>query len=162
MEPIGVGVIGLGESGQHHLEVLLGNRVQPQASLKASEKLDLVQAGKRLAKRLLGRQSSERITAPPPAPDPGIADLKVVAISDVDERRLHWAKEHFDVPYAFRDYKELLGRNDVRAIMICTPPTFHPEITIEAARHGKHVFCEKPMALSSARCLEMLEATEKA
>jgi len=162
MEPIGVGVIGLGESGQHHLEVLLGNRVQPQASLKASEKLDLLQAGKRLAKRLLGRQSSELIAAAPPPPDPGIADLKVVAISDVDERRLHWAKEHFDVPYAFRDYKELLGRNDVRAIMICTPPTFHPEITIEAARHGKHVFCEKPMALSSARCLEMLEATEKA
>lgn len=160
-EPIGVGVIGLGESGQHHLEVITGDRVRPQTLPQPSENLDLVQVGKKFAKRLLGRESSDRPEAPPP-PYAGIERLKVVAISDVDEGRLRRAKEHFNVPYTSTDYKELLGRNDIDAVMICTPPTFHPNITIEAAQHGKHVFCEKPMALSSARCLEMLEATEKA
>jgi predicted dehydrogenase len=66
------------------------------------------------------------------------------------------------VPNASTDYKKLLARKDIQAVLICTPPAFHPEITIEAARQGKHILCEKPMALSSARCLEMLDAVENA
>jgi predicted dehydrogenase len=156
-DPIGIGVIGLGESGQHHLEVIQGDRVRPQAQ-PDREKVTALQGAKRIAKRILGKDRP----VPPPVPDPGMDGLRVVAISDVDEGRLSWAKEHFAVANTCTDYKKLLARKDVQAVLVCTPPMFHPEITIEAARHGKHVFCEKPMALSSQRCLEMLEATEKA
>jgi predicted dehydrogenase len=153
---IGIGIIGLGESGQHHISVIQGDRVKRQ--VPPSAKTDLARAGKRLIKRLLGRDRPE----PPRALDPGIESLNVIAVSDVDERRLDWARERFGVPHTCTDYKKLLARKDIEAVLICTPPGFHPQITLEAARHGKHIFCEKPMAMTSARCLEMLEATEKA
>jgi predicted dehydrogenase len=159
-DPIGIGVIGLGESGQHHLDVIHGDRVRPQAPSVAA-KTTLFQTGKQFAKSVLGRERP----APTPVsnPDhPAMDNLKVVAISDVDEGRLTEAKERFGVSNAWTDYKRLLAREDVQAVLISTPPMFHREITIEAARHGKHILCEKPMALSSAGCLEMLDAVQKA
>jgi predicted dehydrogenase len=159
--PIGIGVIGLGESGQNHLEVISGDRVRPQPlSEEASEKFDVVQVGKKFAKRLLGRETSNIAQAA--SPDPGIESVNVIAVSDVDEARLASTKQKFQVPHGYTNYKELLARPDIDAVMIATPPMFHRDLTIEAARHGKHVFCEKPMAMTSAHCLEMLEATEKA
>jgi predicted dehydrogenase len=154
--PIGVGVIGLGESGQHHISVIQGDRVKRQVPPPAQT--DLIQSGKRLVKRFLGRERPK----PPRPPEPGIEDLRIMAVSDMDESRLAWATQTYDIPHTCTDYKKLLTRKDIEAVLICTPPAFHSLITIEAARHGKHVFCEKPMALSSARCMEMLEATEKA
>jgi len=157
--PINVGVIGLGESGQHHISVIQGDRRKPHPHPPPEpERTDLVQTGKRLIKRLLGRERPE----PPRPTDLGIEDLRIVAISDVDEGRLAWATQNYEIPYTCTDYKKLLTRKDIDAVLICTPPAFHPQITIEAARQGKHVFCEKPMAMTSARCMEMLEATEKA
>src|SRR5918998_4652016 len=159
-DPIGIGVIGLGESGQHHLDVIHGDRVRPQAPAVAA-KTTLFQSGKQFAKSVLGRERP----APPPVPNPdhpAMENLKVVAISDVDEGRLAEAKERFGVSNAWTDYRRLLAREDVQAVLISTPPMFHREITIEAARHGKHILCEKPMALSSTGCLEMLDAVQKA
>jgi predicted dehydrogenase len=157
-DPIGVGIIGLGESGQHHLKVIQGDRERRQTPSPAQPKTDLVQTGKRFVKRLLGRDRPE----PPRIPDTGIEDLRIVAVSDLDRARLAWATQTYDIPHTTTDYKELLARKGIEAVLICTPPAFHPEIAIEAARHGKHIFCEKPMAMSSAHCLDMLEATEKA
>src|SRR5215207_2742970 len=154
--PIGVGVIGLGESGQHHISVIQGDRVKRQVPPPAQT--DLIQAGKRLVKRFLGRERPK----PPRPPEPGIEDLRIIAVSDMDESRLAWATQTYNIPHTCTDYKKVLTRKDIEAVLICTPPAFHSQITIEAARHGKHVFCEKPMALSSSRCMEMLEATEKA
>jgi predicted dehydrogenase len=153
--PIGIGVIGLGESGQGHLEVIQGDRLRQQKQ-QTPQKGDLIRTARRFASRLLGGDGS------PPAPDPGIEDLEIIAVADVDEERLASAKQNFHIPYTYTDYKKLLARNDIEAVLVCTPPMSHPEIVLDAARHGKHIFCEKPMAMTSARCLEMLEATEKA
>lgn len=153
--PIGIAVIGLGESGQLHTGVIQGDR-RRQRLEPTQQKTDLLRASRRFVRHLLGRGGS------PPPPDPGIEDLKIVAVSDLDGGRLAWAKDNFDIPEATTDYKQVLARTDVEAVLICTPPMFHPEITIEAARHGKHIFCEKPMAMTSAKCLEMLEATQRA
>jgi predicted dehydrogenase len=155
-ESIGVGVIGLGESGQLHIGVIQGDRL-PQRVQPAPQSLDFITAGRQFARHILGR---DRVS---PRPfDPGVESLKLIAISDIDEARLNSVQEQFAVPYATTDYKKLLARKDVEAVLICTPPVFHPEITQEAARQGKHIFCEKPMAMTSVRCLEMLEAVEKA
>jgi predicted dehydrogenase len=156
-DPIGVGVIGLGESGQLHISGIQGDRVR-QKTQPAPEPLDFMGAGRRFVRHVLGR---DKLDNPRPF-DPGIESFKFVAVSDVDEGRLTAVKQQFDIPYATTDYRKLLARKDIEAVLICTPPVFHPEITIEAAQHGKHIFCEKPMAMTSARCMEMLEAIEKA
>ena len=103
--PIGIGVIGLGESGQNHLEVISGDRVRPQPlSEEASEKFDVVQVGKKFAKRLLGRETSNIAQAA--SRDPGIESVNVIAVSDVDEARLASTKQKFQVPHGYTNYKE--------------------------------------------------------
>lgn len=56
---------------------------------------------------------------------------------------------------------ELVSREDVDAVIVATPNYLHKEPVIEAAKHGKHVFCEKPIALSYKDCDEMVKACEE-
>jgi predicted dehydrogenase len=60
------------------------------------------------------------------------------------------------------DWRKVIERNDVDIIDICTPSSLHHEMVIAAAQHGKHILCEKPIALSYAHAKEMFEAAEKA
>ncbi|MEX1376100.1 MAG: Gfo/Idh/MocA family oxidoreductase [Eubacteriales bacterium] len=60
-----------------------------------------------------------------------------------------------------KDYKELIKRDDIDIIDVTTPSNFHKEIVMEALEAGKHVFCEKPLALNVADAREMLEAANK-
>ena len=57
--------------------------------------------------------------------------------------------------------KELLGRSDVDAVCICTPNDSHAAITLAALRAGKHVLCEKPMAVDAASAEEMVRTAEE-
>lgn len=65
-----------------------------------------------------------------------------------------------DVPY-FTDYEELLRKSDAAVCNICTPHTLHAPMSIAAARAGKHVLVEKPMALSSREAESMIAAAER-
>ncbi len=56
---------------------------------------------------------------------------------------------------------ELVSREDVDAVIVATPNYLHKEPVIEAAKHGKHVFCEKPIALSYKDCDDMVKACEE-
>ena len=60
------------------------------------------------------------------------------------------------------DWKELIKRDDIDAIDICTPNNSHAEIAIAAAEAGKMILCEKPLALNPAEGEEMIAAVEKA
>ena len=60
------------------------------------------------------------------------------------------------------DFDALLKRPDVDLVSITTPPDLHPELTIRAARAGKHVCIEKPVALDWKSCLEMQKAVKQA
>lgn len=60
------------------------------------------------------------------------------------------------------DWRKVVVRDDIDIIDISTPPALHKEIAIEAAKHGKHIFCEKPIALTAEEALEMYEAAEAA
>ncbi|PYT18242.1 MAG: hypothetical protein DMG59_04910 [Acidobacteria bacterium] len=66
------------------------------------------------------------------------------------------------VPGAYLAYEEVLQRADIDAIVVATPTFLHPEIVIRAAEAGKHVLCEKPLALNLAAAREMYAAAEKA
>ena len=60
------------------------------------------------------------------------------------------------------DYREALADPAVDAVSVATPDFAHSEIVIAAARAGKHVLCEKPLATTEAECLAMIEAAKKA
>src|SRR5438045_869118 len=53
------------------------------------------------------------------------------------------------------DWRETVERDDVDLVCITTPPNLHLEMTLEAIRHGKHILCEKPMAMNVAEAAEM-------
>jgi predicted dehydrogenase len=83
-------------------------------------------------------------------------EVRVVGICDVKEERRQFAKSAVDTRYgdkscvAHKDFRELLARKDVDAVLIATGERWHPLIDIEAARRGKHMYSEKPFALSIA------------
>ncbi len=59
------------------------------------------------------------------------------------------------------DWRKMVQRDDVDIVDIATPPNVHHDIAIEAAKAGKHIFCEKPLANSYEEAKEMYEAAEK-
>ena len=71
------------------------------------------------------------------------------------------AKEAFGFEKLYGDYDALLKDKEVEAVYIPLPNGLHKEWTIKAARAGKHVLCEKPMALTREDCLEMISACEE-
>lgn len=62
---------------------------------------------------------------------------------------------------ALADYHEALAMDQVDAVSICLPPSLHATVTVEAARAGKHVLCEKPMAASLEECDMMIRAADE-
>jgi predicted dehydrogenase len=66
----------------------------------------------------------------------------------------------FHVPDVYTDYRELCARPDIDAVTIVTPDVFHREQALAAFAHGKHVLCEKPLAMTVAEAREMLGAAE--
>ena len=71
------------------------------------------------------------------------------------------AQERYGARVALADYRDLLARDDIDAVSICTPPASHAEIALAAAERGKHVLLEKPMARSLAECEEMARAVRR-
>jgi myo-inositol 2-dehydrogenase/D-chiro-inositol 1-dehydrogenase/scyllo-inositol 2-dehydrogenase (NAD+) len=63
---------------------------------------------------------------------------------------------------AWADYAEALADPRIGAVVVATPTTFHREIVVAAARAGKHILCEKPMATNARECDEMMAAAEAA
>jgi len=72
--------------------------------------------------------------------------VRVVALADIDEAALAWARSEFGISLASADYRQVLSRADVDAVSICTPDRLHAEQVLFALDAGKHVFCEKPLA----------------
>ncbi|WP_031500556.1 Gfo/Idh/MocA family protein [Bryobacter aggregatus] len=73
-------------------------------------------------------------------------NTKLVAACDIYQSRLEHMRELYGPDtYTTRDYREVLARKDVDAVLIATPDHWHARITTEALQAGKHVYCQKPM-----------------
>lgn len=163
MEPVRVGVIGCGDMGGYLARMI--RDPQPRRGRKASPPSSAASRLVRKAKRILSPRRCDRARLKQDAPrtsPPTIPGVELVAASDVATKLLSEFCTTFAIRAGYVNYQELLGRKDVGAVLICTPPHTHAEIAIAAARHGKHVFCEKPMAMTSEECAEMVEAAKKA
>lgn len=90
-----------------------------------------------------------------------IAHARLVAVSDVNEKAQQSFADEHDIAKRYADYGYLLADKEVDAVVIVTPTNTHKDIVVEAARQGKAVFCEKPLALSVEDCQAMKDAVEQ-
>lgn len=86
---------------------------------------------------------------------------QLTAVADVDRPRAEGAAKQFGVRHVATDWRELIDREDVDVVDICTPPAFHREVAVAALANGKHVICEKPLAISVADCDAIMNAAER-
>lgn len=75
-------------------------------------------------------------------------DAEVVALADIDQERLNQVGDKFHIKNRHTDSRYIMGNKEVEAIAVCVPASSHSEIALAALDAGKHVFIEKPLALS--------------
>ncbi len=90
-----------------------------------------------------------------------IDGLELVAVSDADPERAKRAGLEWKVPY-FSSYEKMLAESNADVVTIATPSGLHPEQGIAAAKAGKHVVMEKPMAISLTGADALVQACDKA
>jgi predicted dehydrogenase len=84
-----------------------------------------------------------------------LANSRCVACADLDEARLKSIKASYPSIKATKNYKEILEDPAVDAVCIAVPTKYHYQFTKEALLAGKHVLCEKPLAMSAGECVEL-------
>src|SRR5579864_5093904 len=101
------------------------------------------------------------------------SDTQVLAVCDVDTTRRENAKKAVEDQYsegerkdykgcqAYNDFRELLARDDIDAVVIATPDHWHAIPVIEACKAGKDIFCEKPLSLTIHEAKAMIDAARK-
>jgi len=86
---------------------------------------------------------------------------KVEALSDSYEEYLLTNAKELDVKKIYTDYNDLINDENIDAIVIATPTVLHRDIAVKAANMGKHIFCEKPMAMDPEECEDMIAAARR-
>ncbi|HYT33951.1 MAG TPA: Gfo/Idh/MocA family oxidoreductase, partial [Ktedonobacteraceae bacterium] len=97
-------------------------------------KIGLIGAGR------IGRLHAEHLTM-------RIPSAELVMVADVFEENAKQCAKRYGIPFATQDYHAVLDHPDIEAVAICSSTNTHARIIEEAAQAGKHIFCEKPIAL---------------
>jgi D-xylose 1-dehydrogenase (NADP+, D-xylono-1,5-lactone-forming) len=102
---------------------------------------------------VLGTSNIGRRAVLPAIQRSGNGDLVAVASRAADRARAF--ADELGIPRAYASYEQLLADPEIEAVYIPLPNSMHREWTIKAAEAGKHILCEKPLALNAAECAEM-------
>ena len=87
---------------------------------------------------------------------------EIAALVDIIPGKAQKVKEQYGLDCdVYLDHHDVLGREDITLIDVCTPPYVHAEISINGMKAGKNVICEKPMAPSPAECDEMIRVRDE-
>jgi 1,5-anhydro-D-fructose reductase (1,5-anhydro-D-mannitol-forming) len=89
-------------------------------------------------------------------------ECDLVAGVSRDQERARTFAANFGARFAYTDYDEMLANPEVEAVFIATPNVFHPDQVVAAARAGKHVLCDKPLAIDVAGARRAVEACDEA
>ena len=89
------------------------------------------------------------------------AGMTPVSVVDLDEDRLEVAKEDFPGIETYTSSTEMLENSDVNLIVIIPPHNTHAELALECLEAGRHVVCEKPLAITTEECDQMIGAAEE-
>src|SRR2546421_7461443 len=114
-----------------------------------SLKLGLIGAGR------IGNLHAEHLTSRIPAVD-------LIMVADAVEQVAKKCAERHAIPFATQDYRDILTRPDIQAVVICSSTDTHAQIIEAAALAGKHIFCEKPIAHDLPSIDRALDAVERA
>ncbi|MGQ9479051.1 MAG: Gfo/Idh/MocA family protein [Thermoproteota archaeon] len=90
-----------------------------------------------------------------------ISDVEIIACADIDINAARSMAEEFKIPKYYTDYNEMLEKEEIDAVSVCTPNMFHKDPAIAAMKRGAHVLTEKPMAGSLRDAVEMYEVSKK-
>jgi predicted dehydrogenase len=88
-----------------------------------------------------------------------VKDGEVVAVAS-PHHAAKFAREH-GIPNAFNDYREMLKMKDLDVVSLCVPNDLHCQMTVDAARAGKHVICEKPLCVTLEEADEMIDTCKQ-
>lgn len=91
-----------------------------------------------------------------------VPTAKVLGITDVFKDGLQELADKYGIEKVYNDYKEMLADDEIDAVLVCSSTDTHADISIEAAKAGKHVFCEKPVDLTPAKVQAVIDAVAEA
>lgn len=91
-----------------------------------------------------------------------LANFTMHAICDKDEESLHRAASDFGIPNKYEDYRELLKDEKIDAVYVCTPTSKHTDIVKAAAKAGKAIYCEEPLANSCPQARNLMAVAQDA
>ena len=86
---------------------------------------------------------------------------RLAALCDIDEEKLNTRAAEYGVTKISTDYRDMINDPEIDAVCVCSPDHFHLEMVTAALRAGKHVLCEKPLALHADECKEMIRVAEE-
>ena len=86
--------------------------------------------------------------------------VEMTAVAAIDN--LEPFSEKWKIPRAYADYREMISKEDLDLVSVCLPNFLHHDVVMAAAKAGRHVFCEKPLATTAKDAREMIAACKKA
>ena len=91
-----------------------------------------------------------------------VPGARLAAMVDPVEEAAKSACNELGIDTYYLDYKDALADKNIDGVVVVTPTAYHRDIVLDAASAGKHILCEKPMAMTASECSNMIEAAEKA
>lgn len=91
-----------------------------------------------------------------------MADVEIVAVADIREDEAQRVATELEIPNVFKSYHDLLKMDEIDSVDVCLHNALHAPVTLDAFKAGKHVYCEKPLALSGKEARKMVEAADAA